>query len=202
MSVNRRDFIRSVGVALASLLAVRCRPTPTTPTCYAPVMPTPDYPTWDALRGCWLDLDNPQLQSYEETEFSQALRQRHAAALDELVANGEVERAVADEIAVAFEQAVAHIQRQVASCYIMTPPEFAPRQNLVEQAAALEEMAAQSDIDPATVAQAQEAIERDVAWLAQFAAGETPGEPDSVEVTPEAAEAARILVQLLLDQQP
>jgi hypothetical protein len=72
---------------------------------------------------------------------------------------------------------------------------------LVQQTAFLEEVAAEGDIDPETVAQAQASLERDIAWLAQFHAGEMPGELDGVEVTPEAAEAARILVELLLGGQ-
>ena len=217
MRTTRREFMGKIGVALASLLVARCRPAPT-PTCYVamPLTPTPTIPLptcyeapaptpepsaqWQPLRSCWFDLDDPRLQSFEDNEFITDLRQRHADALDALVAAGELDPAVADEIAVAFEQAIAHVQRQMATCYIALPPEYMPRQDLVQQAAALEEMAARSDVDPNTVAQAQAALERDLAWLAQFQAGQTPDPLFSIEVPPESAEAARILVNLLLGE--
>jgi hypothetical protein len=204
MKTSRREFIHRVGIALGSLMAARC-----VTTCYEPIpetpppspSDTPPTPEWAALRACWLDLDSPQLQSFEDTDFSRELRQRHGDALTALVDSGELDAAVADEIAAAFEEAVAHVQRQQASCYIALPPEFAPRDDLVRQADLLEDLAAAGDIDPGTVSQAQEALERDITWLAQFHAGETPGELEGIEVTPEAAEAARILVGLLLGDQ-
>jgi hypothetical protein len=148
-----------------------------------------------------VDLDHPELQSFEDTDFSRDLRQRHEHALAALVESEEIDDAVADEIAIAFEEAIAHIQRQQATCYIALPPVFAPREDLVKQAELLEELSAEGDIASKTVAQAQAALERDIAWLAQFHAGEEPGEVDGIEITPEAAEAARILVELLLGYQ-
>jgi len=203
MKTTRREFIRRVGVALGSLMTMRCV------TCYAPnpepLTPspsdTPPTPDWATLRECWVDLDNPALQSFEDTDFSRDLRQRHDDALTALVESGEIDASVADEITAAFEEAIAHIQRQQATCYIALPPVFAPREDLVQQAAILEEMATEGDIDPETVAQAQAALEQDIAWLAQFHAGEVPSELDEIEVTPDAAEAARVLVKLLLGDQ-
>jgi hypothetical protein len=205
MKTTRRKFIRRVGIALGSLMAMRCVPV----SCYEPlpepITPSPTGfnagPIWADLRECWVDLGNPELQSFEDTDFSRGLRQRHDDALAALVADGELDAAVADEIAAAFEEAVTHIQRQQASCYIALPPQFTPRENLVQQAQILDEMAEEGGLDAATVAQAQEALERDIAWLAQFHAGEIPGEMDEIEVTQEAAEAARILVELLLGDQ-
>ena len=204
MKTTRREFIHRVGIALGSLMAARC-----VTTCYAPDPPTsaptppvtPLPPDWAALRACWFDLDDPKLQSFEDTDFSHELRQRHEDTLTALVDSGELDAAVADEIAAAFEEAIAHVQRQQASCYIVLPAEFAPRDDLVRQTDLLEDLAAAGDIDPGTVAQAQEALERDITWLAQFHAGEMPGELEGIEVTPEAAEAARILVALLLGTQ-
>jgi hypothetical protein len=197
-----------VGIALGSLMTVRCV------TCYAPIEPTDPFPTpsprptepsadpnWGTLRECWLDLDSPELRSYDDTDFSIGLRQRHDDALAALVESDEIDGAVAGEIGAAFEEAIAHIQRQQATCYIALPPVFAPREDLVQQASILEELAEESDIDPETVAQAQAALERDIAWLSQFHAGEEPGELDGIEVTPEAAKAAKILVELLLGDQ-
>jgi hypothetical protein len=206
MRTTRREFIRRVGIALGSLMAIRCV------SCYAPIEPTGSPPApwptesgadpnWGVLRVCWLDLDNPKLQSFEGTDFSRELRQRHADALADLVDSGEIDAAVAAEIDAAFEEAIAHIQRQQATCYIALPPEFTPRDDLMQRAEILEMMAAEGGIDSETVAQAQAALERDIAWLAQFHAGETPGELEGIEITPEAAEAARILVKLLLGDQ-
>jgi hypothetical protein len=203
MKTTRREFIRRVGVALGSLMTMRCV------SCYAPAEMTlisstasPNAsPNWDTLRACWMDLDNPALQSFEDTDFSRDLRQRHDDALAALVESGELDAAVANEIDTAFEEAIAHIQRQQATCYIGLPPVFAPREDLVQQAAILEEMATEGDVDPGTVAQAQAALERDITWLTQFHAGEEPGELEGIEITPEAAEAASILVELLLGDQ-
>lgn len=198
MGASRRSFIRYVGLTLGSILATRC-----TPTCYTQTPPTPTPlpagdPLWEALRVCWMDLQDPRLQTFEETDFTRELRRRHADALDALVARGDINSSVAENVGIAFEQAMAHVQRQMASCYIALPPEFAPREELVSQVAALEEMAATSEIDPSTVARAQEALEQDIAWLAQFEAGVAPGELDDVHASWGEAEAARILVELLL----
>jgi hypothetical protein len=202
MNTTRREFIRRVGIALGSLMGVRWA------CCYAPIPPTlspsppgSTDPDWNTLRACWLDLDHPELQSFEDTDFSLDLRQRHEHALASLVERGELDVAIADEIHVAFEEAIAHIQAQQVTCYAALPPVFAPRDDLVKQAEVLEEMAATGDIDPETMAQAQAALERDIAWLARFHAGEEPRELDGIEITPEAAEAARILVELLLGYQ-
>jgi hypothetical protein len=154
-------------------------------------------PDWQALRACWLDLSDSRLQSYQDNAFIKDLRQRHARALDALVTSGELESPVAEQIGIAFEQAVAHIQRQMATCYIALPPEFMPREDLVKQAAALHEMAAQSDIAPATLTQAQAALERDLAWLAQFDSGQTPADWATLTAPPAAIQAAHILVLLL-----
>jgi hypothetical protein len=207
VKATRREFIGRVGVTLGSLIGARWA------CCYAPVPPTytspilssspggSTDPNWSTLRACWVDLDHPELQSFEDTGFSRDLRQRHEHALAALVESKEIDAAVADEIAIAFEEAIAHIQRQQATCYIALPPVFAPREDLVKQAELLEELSAEGDIASKTVAQAQAALERDIAWLAQFHAGEEPGELDGIEITPEAAEAARILVELLLGYQ-
>ena len=201
---TRREFIRRVGVALGALLAVRCGRT----TCYevAPITPggtavPSSGALWAELRACWLDLDSPELRSFEDNDFIRDLRQRHADTLAALVDSGELDQAVVDEIAAAFEEAIAHVQRQQATCYIALPPEFIPRQDLMQQADLLTEMEAEGDIDPGTVAQVQTALERDIAWLTKFHAGESPEEWEGIEITPDAAEAARILIALLLGRQ-
>ena len=205
MKTTRRDFIRYVGLVLASWLTRSCDHGP---TCYTSVpltkptaVPPAPGPGWATLRKCWLNLDNPGLQSFDETDFSRGLRRTHADALDALVESGELDAAVAEKIEVAFGEAISHVQRQMATCYVTIMDAFAPREDMMQQAALLEEMAGKSDLDPETVARAQAALERDVAWLAQFRAGEVPGELEDVEVTPASAEAARILVELLMGRQ-
>lgn len=227
MEPTRREFLRQVGVFFATVVAggvtVSCtsEATPPTPTCYAPVAPTPvptsgptmtcyeptmppPTPTilasdarWNALRVSWLELNNPQLQSYEDTDFSRRLRQQHADALTALTESGQIDAAVAADIQVAFEQAIAHIQRQQATCYIALPPEYAPRQDVMTQTAALTEMAQRSEIEPATVERAQAALARDMAWLAQFQAKQQPSDLADIQATPTEIKAARILVDLL-----
>jgi hypothetical protein len=216
MPPTRRDFIRYVGLFLASAIVRSCRPTcytpgplssptrspsPIQPTCYVVAPPSPTPPLnerWAALRDCWYSLDDPRLQSFEDNEFIVALRGRHQESLDALVAVGDLEPAVGEEIGVAFEQAVAHIQRNMATCYIALPAEYYPRADLLSQEALLEEMAARSDIDPATVEQARAALARDIEWLSQFEAGQVPGALEEIEPDANAIEAARILVELLL----
>jgi len=206
MPPTRRDFIRYVGLFLASVLTRGCGETPPAVMCYIretlpPRSPTPiPHKHWAALRDCWYSLDDPRLQSFEDNEFIVALRQRHQEALQKLVDFGDLEPAVAEEIAVAFEQAIAHIQRNMATCYIALPSEYYPRADLLSQEALLEEMAAQSDIDPATVEQAQAALARDIEWLTQFEAGQVPGALEEIEPDANAIAAARILVELLLGQ--
>lgn len=198
MATSKRSFIRYVGLMLGSILATRCAP-----TCYTQTPPTPTPlssgdPLWEALRVCWMDLQDPRLQTFEDTDFTRELRRRHADALAALVAEEGLHPTVAENIGIAFEQGMAHVQRQMASCYMLIPPEFAPREELVNQVAVLGEMAATSEIDPSTVARAQEALERDIAWLAEFEAGMVPEELDDVHAGWEEVEAARILVELLL----
>jgi hypothetical protein len=208
MSPTRRDFIRYVGLFLASVITRGCGPAPS-PTSYVacylketiiPPAPTPPNDRWAALQECWYSLDDPRLQSFEDNNVIITLRQRHQEALQALVAAGELDPAVGEEITVAFGQAIAHIQRQQATCYIALPSEYQPREDLLGQAAALEEMAAQGNLDPAVVAQARAALARDIEWLTQFQAGKVPGALEEIEADPDAVEAARILVELLLGQ--
>jgi hypothetical protein len=145
-----------------------------------------------------MELDNPELQTYEDTEFTIELRERHAEALTGLLADGELSVDVAEEMKAAFEEAVAHIQRQMASCYIALPAEFGPRDDLVQRIGALEAIAEEGEIEADTVRQMRAALERDIAWLSEFHAGGAPGEWEDVEADEASIEAARILVELLL----
>jgi hypothetical protein len=154
---------------------------------------------WSTLRACWLDLKQPRFQSPEHTRERATLRQRHDGALDGLAAAGLLEPGVAEAVREAFAEALSHIGMKGALCYAVMPFEAAPRQDLIAQAEALAGMAGRSRIDPATVARARTALERDMAWLAQFEAGERPDHLEDGQATPDQVEAARVLVALLLE---
>ena len=130
------------------------------------------------------------------------LLQRHADALAALVASQDLRSEVADEIGVAFQEAVEHdVSMRNHTCDRSSNPlDFFPRHDLSKQAVALAEMIQSSDIDPSTVERARAAIGRDLAWYAQVRAGKDPWELDlgRVEATPAEVEAARIIVELLL----
>jgi hypothetical protein len=100
MSLSRRDFMKLVGVSVASLALMRCRFIPV--TCYAPLPPSP-YPTGlpltakDRLRLCWLSFGDLTQATIEESNqgntdntFGQQLVAKHRLALDELVTAGEL----------------------------------------------------------------------------------------------------------------
>jgi hypothetical protein len=226
MEPNRRQFIEGVGVMLAGLLATRCAPA----LPFVAVTPTPAPPTstptaWDRLRKPWHDLDRLAQVASDSEQGGQTKLQLindHRAALDELVSAGELAPAVADEMQAAFAGAAYHVwlANSLVTCYEPAPGPDYDRQSssdLVRQADLLAEMAGKSDIDPVTVAQAQTAIQRDVVYLAMTGeeqhtlrerlwqtAGETWDLPALAEldldIPPESAEAARILVELLLEQ--
>jgi hypothetical protein len=267
MSPTRREFIKCVGIALASLMAARCAwpsrkntPTPEI-TCYVPVEPT-DIPKSteqldqqgviltavargddvdpevarraliafhrERLRSCWLRLDwlAEQAQDWSDYEKGeQALEQlktEHRAALDGLVASDGLGGAVADEVQIAFDAATYHVWRANCgmTCYEpLMMPDYTQSGSaqLVGQAELLADLADDAAIDPETVARAQAAVERDIAFLnlspeeeqtlydaLMEAAGEDHNYPTfeelGLEITPEAAEAARFLVELLLEE--
>jgi hypothetical protein len=139
-----------------------------------------------------------QARSIGGEPLPQDLQQRHARALKALVASGEITTDVAERVGVAFEQILAHDEGLMSMCYIAFPVEYMPRQALIGQIAALEEMAGKSDLDPGVVAQVRDGLERNIAWLAQSVAGEQLGNGSGVEGETSSAEAARVLVELLL----
>jgi hypothetical protein len=200
------------------------------PTCYT-VVPTPSpQPSvgqgkeWDRLRQPWHDLDRlaheaPDLDRGEKTH--ERLVADHQSALDKLVAGGELDPVVAEEMQAAFEGAAAHVWRANApiTCYeaVSLDYQVESSSDLARQADLLAEMAEQNTIDEATVAQAQAAIERDIAFLAMTvddrhalmekvreAAGDSYDFPSLTEldtdVPPESVQAARILVELLVEK--
>jgi hypothetical protein len=194
---------------------------------------TPQPPTpaggdaLEQLRSCWQRFDwliektQDWDHSNEADEARQELVDEHRAGLDELVAIGELDAAVADHIQSAYAAAVYHVWRSYApiTCYEPVLIDYKPASSgqLVRQSHLLAEMAESNDLDPAVVAQAQAAIERDIAFLSlsgveigalyeelRQAAGDSYDFPQfdelELEITPEAAEAARFLIELLLEE--
>jgi hypothetical protein len=197
MMLTRRDFIESIGIAVASLVMAGCIPSG-----------GQDDSPQGRLRSCWLRLDWLARQAREDYERGEQARDElvanHRAALDDLVAAGEVDAAVADQVQVAFDEAAFHAWRSNApmTCYMALPVEYGGRDDLLQQAELLRKTA--SGLDPAVVEEVQAAIARDIA-LFEAAAGPEAGaklieqfETGEIKASPEAVEAARILVDLLL----
>jgi hypothetical protein len=197
MMLTRRDFIESIGIAVASLVMAGCIPSG-----------GQDDSPQGRLRSCWLRLDWLARQAREDYERGEQARDElvanHRAALDDLVAAGEVDAAVADQVQVAFDEAAFHAWRSNApmTCYMALPVEYGGRDDLLQQAELLRKTA--SGLDPAVVEEVQAAIARDIA-LFEAAAGPEAGaklieqfETGEIKASPEAVEAARILVELLL----
>ena len=214
MRSTRRDFIKSVGIAIASLVMARCIPSG-----------GKDDSPRGRLRNCWLRLDWLAQQANGDYERGDKAREKlaadHRAALDDLVTAGETDAGVADELNTAFGAAITHILfiNAPITCYEPVVVDYTPTSSgqLAQQAGLLAEMAESGDLDPATVAQAQAAIEQDIAFLTLSdeelqtlydelieAAGGTYDFPSldelDLEISPEAAEAARFLVELLLER--
>ena len=162
-------------------------------------METDMQKSWLALRGCWAELESGKARSLSDAPLPADLPQRHSDALGKLVSNGEMEAVVAEKVKAAFGQMLEHIDGLGSMCYIAMPIESMPRGDMMGQIAALEEMAGKSDIDPATVAQVRASLERNIAWLVQFQAGESTGLVHDVQVDTPSAEAARVLVEMLLE---
>jgi hypothetical protein len=146
----------------------------------------------------------------------------HRAALDALVVAGELDAKVANQVQSAFSAAAFHVWRSnvPVTCYEPVLVDFKPISSgqLVQQADLLAEMAETNSLDRDTVARAQAAIERDIAFLAlSYADAQAlyeglikaaegvhsiPAFDDvDLQMTPEAVEAARFLAELLLGAQ-
>lgn len=238
---TRREFIKAFGAALAAAVGAGLLPgcVPAA-TCYVPVMVTPGpgasptpHGAWKTVREMWFDVARSKTIA-EVKDY----RVKHGDALDELAAAGALDAKVAAEMQRAFVEATnyyngtgimlptcytatapprpteigCYVPPTPTSCY--TSPELGRLQwALSQQIRALTEMDAQSKLDPATVAQAQDALEQDIAVFTLIAACESlpPGEHLAAEdryvaqfwtatlaTPPEALEAARILVALLV----
>jgi len=212
MALTRREFMKYVGVTLASFVLARC----------TPPWPQRKDTTRDRLRNCWLQLDwlgketREHWESANETRLRDELTAEHRAALDELVSTGTLTAAVADEVQAGFSAAAYHVWRSNApmTCYAPVLINYTPETSgdLGQQAQLLDEMAGKGGLDPNTVALAQASIERDLSFLAlphekkeelyrqilDAYHSSIPFSEVPLEVTPEAAEAARFLVDLIL----
>jgi hypothetical protein len=161
MTPTRREFIRNVGIAIASLAMARC----------IPFRGRGGSPR-DRLRDCWLRLD--WLARQAEGNYERGERARddlvadHRAALDGLIAAGDLDARVADSVETAFNAASIHIVRVSApiTCYEPVEVDYTPATSdqLARQAELLAEVAEGGDLDPDAVAQARAAIERDIAF--------------------------------------
>jgi hypothetical protein len=215
MSYTRREFIHRTGIAIAALLLARCTPAASGKS---------DAPPRERLRESWLRLDwlaQDTRENWDGDAQGEQTREQlvsdHQAALDELVAAGDLDTAVAGQVQLAFGAAAYHVWRSNApiTCYEPVLVDYTPTSTnqLVQQADLL---ADKGDLDPDTVARAQAVIERDMAFLSlsqaetqalydalYAAAGDTYDLPSleelDLEISPQAVEAARFLAQLLLD---
>ena len=217
MDRSRREFIQRMGIALASLMAIRCK------------LPAGagDSPR-DRLRDAWQRLGElgEEIQKAKRLEEGEEARDRlledHQAALEELKANGDLGEQIAEQVQVAFDAAVYHVWRSNApiTCYEAVMIDYRPTSSgqLVTQAKLLAEASLlDQDLDPDTVAMAQAAIARDVAFLnlpsaeitrlyeklrkaAEKGAGIPSFDDLELDIPPEAAQAADFLVKLLLNE--
>jgi hypothetical protein len=234
MSISRRDFMKLVGVSVASLTLTRCRPfvscyTPTPPPlCYAPTA-APQPSARERLRRCWLRFGELAQATIEESDqgstentFGQQLVTEHRAALDELIAAGELAPVVTNLVQEAYDAAVYHIWRSNAlmTCYEPMIVDYAPvsAEALVRQSEALSGLAAQGNIDPQTLSNVQTALEHDMAYYAltdeevdslydrllaewQTQQQTVPAFEDvNLEATPDAKAAAQFIINLLTSQ--
>jgi hypothetical protein len=206
---TRREFIRQISILLASLTATHCTP-----------IRQPGNSAHARLRECWLGLDRLEERAQKNyqrgQEMSDRLQAGHRAALDELVEAGELDAVQAEHVQLIYDEALYHIERSLATCYEAIPmPDYLPaaRGQMMRQTDLLVEMAEKGDLDPQTVAQAQAALERDVAFLNLSEAdrqafydtlsGGTPYpryEELDLDIPSPAAKAAEFLVQVLLQE--
>ena len=216
MLSTRREFIKRVGIAIASLMAARC-------AC-GPFASSLGNSPRDRLRSCWLQLDWLAQQAQDDYDRGDRAQEKltadHRAALDDLVDSGDLDADVADELDAAFGAATIHVVMANApiTCYKTIEPNYTPvsADQLAQQAELLAEMAEDGNVDSAAVVQAQTAVERDIAFLALSdeemrdlnaelwaAAGDSYDFPSfdelEFEISPEATEAARFLIELLLE---
>jgi hypothetical protein len=215
MHLTRREFIKNVGLAVASLAMARC----------FLITETKDSGR-GRLRRCWLLLDwlaqETQRNPIHSNRLQDQLVADHCTHLNDLVATGELEPAVADQLQAAFEKAAYHAWciNTSRNCYPSIEPNYTSPSagQLMQQVSILARTAEHGEMDAEAIAQAQAAIERDIAFLALSeketqalydALAEAGGNPHGfppfeeleLEIPPQATEAARFLVEVLLEKQ-
>ncbi len=212
MSLTRRDFMSLFGVALASVLLTRCQA----------IIPEA-LTARQRLRRLWFRFgelaDRTTATGDVEDALGRQMIAEHRAALDELVAGGQLSASVADLVQEAYSAAVYHVWRSHApmTCYEPMRVDYAPSgaAGLVNQSQILGELASRGTIDPATLAEAQAALEHDMAFYAlseqgtqalydrviqQSEAGTQPipsFDGLQLELTPDARQAAQFILDLL-----
>jgi len=180
MNISRRDFMKLVGVSVASLALTSCR-IPLPVSCYTPMPPSP-YPTdpitaKGRLRRYWLSFGELAQTTIQDSSqgntdniFGEQLIAEHRFALDDLVASGELTPSVADLIQEAYDAAVYHVWRSNApmTCYEPMIVDYAPvsASVLVKQSEVLNEVGDGSSIKPETLEKARAALEHDMAFYA------------------------------------
>lgn len=215
MRLTRREFIKNVGLAVASLAMARCF-----------LITEKKDSARGRLRRCWLLLEwlaqETQRNPIQSNRAQDQLVADHCTILNDLVATGELEPAVADQLQAAFEKTAYHAWCVNApkNCYPSTEPNYTPPSagQLMQQVSLLTRTAEHGEPDAETIAQVQAAIERDIAFLALSdketqalydALAEAGGNPHGfppfeeleLEIPSQATEATCFLVELLLEKQ-
>ncbi len=168
--MSRRDFIKLVGISISSVLLTNCK-MPLTVT----LTPMPDTPR-ARLRRYWLSFGELAARTREasannstENVYGQELFSGHRAALDELIAAGEITPAAADLVHEAYGAALDHVYRSnntLMTCYEPQRIDYGPDSaaNLMHQSEILNQIAGQVNIDPQTLETARLALEHDMAF--------------------------------------
>ncbi len=204
MPSNRREFLHYLGLAFVSAALSGCLPkreerTPVQGAAVpspSPGIPTPvvDHSRRRRLRDCWMRLgDRYTLRPYtfhtpavEPTPSCRSAEQciaEHDAILAEMVEDGELQQAVADELQAAFRAATddanwpapeswtPQAEPIIITCYFSTDPVY-PRivrrkkpPELIRQVQLLADMTAGGNFSQETIDQAFAAIARDIAFL-------------------------------------
>jgi hypothetical protein len=179
-------------------------------------------PAGERVRDAWLALESLAAQTKEHSERGEtaklALAGEHRSALNNLVRSGALTEGAADHVQVAFEEAAEHVWMMAVpvSCYKEVVLDYRPvsREDLIARA---EILAQTQGVDPDTIAVAQTAIAKDMAIL-ELSLDEarslhagiiddtgsgTPFprlEDVELEMASDAAEAAQLLVHVLLGE--
>jgi hypothetical protein len=179
----------------------------------------------DRVRACWFALLAWQAQEnrwevpQEEREADRDRRKaEHRAAIDAAVEAGELPPAIAERLAIAFDEAVFHVWRSSGgmTCYRMTivgGRMSESRARILERLKALKELADRGTVPEAAVAESRATLERELVLLDRAAdvqqlEGEARREAEQQLVEQidsggiasgaDDIEAARTLVDLLL----